>query len=93
VAPDGGVYAPGDLAAQTRRCLDIISQALADAGADLGSVVRTRVFLTDVTRWREAAEVHGAFFGEVRPAASFIGCSALINPDWLVEVEAEALIS
>jgi enamine deaminase RidA (YjgF/YER057c/UK114 family) len=94
IAADGGVAAPGDVKGQTRRCFDIIEAALVQAGADMKHVVRTRIFLTDMTRWKEAAEAHGErFAGEIEPATSFLGTSALINPGWLVEVEADAVIT
>jgi enamine deaminase RidA (YjgF/YER057c/UK114 family) len=94
IAADGGVAAPGDMKGQTRRCFDIIEAALVQAGADMKHVVRTRIFLTDMTRWKEAAEAHGErFAGEIEPATSFLGTSALINPGWLVEVEADAVIT
>jgi enamine deaminase RidA (YjgF/YER057c/UK114 family) len=93
IATDGSVAAPGDVKGQTKRCLEIIEGALVEAGADLKHVVRTRVFLTDMTRWREAGEVHGQVFKDIEPATSFLGTHALINPGWLVEVEADAVIS
>jgi len=93
IAPDGSVAAPGDVKGQTKRCFEIIEAALVEAGADLKHIVRTRVFLTDMTRWREAGEVHGALFKDIEPACSFLGTNALINPGWLVEIEADAVIS
>ncbi len=93
IAADGGVAAPGDMRGQTKRCLDIIEGALVQAGADMKNVVRTRVFLTDMSRWKEAGEVHGEVFKDIEPACSFLGTSALINPGWLVEIEADAVIT
>ncbi len=93
IAADGSVAAPGDMRGQTKRCLDIIEGALVQAGADLKNVVRTRVFLTDMSRWKEAGEVHGEVFKDIEPASSFLGTSALINPGWLVEIEADAVIT
>jgi enamine deaminase RidA (YjgF/YER057c/UK114 family) len=94
IASDGSVAAPGDMKGQTKRCFDIIEAALTQAGADIKHVVRTRIFLTDMTRWKEAAEAHGErFAGEIEPATSFLGTNALINPGWLVEVEADAVIT
>jgi len=93
IAADGSVAAPGDMRGQTKRCLDIIEGALVQAGADLKNVVRTRVFLTDMSRWQEAGEVHGEVFKDIEPACSFLGTSALINPGWLVEIEADAVIA
>jgi enamine deaminase RidA (YjgF/YER057c/UK114 family) len=93
IAPDGSVAAPGDVKGQTRRCFEIIEGALTQAGADIKDVVRTRIFLTDMSRWKEAGEVHGAIFKDIEPACSFLGTNALINPGWLVEVEADAVVS
>jgi enamine deaminase RidA (YjgF/YER057c/UK114 family) len=93
IAADGSVAAPGDVKGQTRRCFEIIEGALVQAGADLKHVVRTRVFLTDMSRWKEAGEAHGEIFKDIEPATSFLGTSALINPGWLVEVEADAVVT
>lgn len=93
IAADGSVAAPGDMRAQTRRCLEIIEGALVQAGADIKDVVRTRVFLTDMSRWKEAGEAHGEVFKDIEPATSFLGTNALINPGWLVEVEADAVVT
>ena len=91
VAPDGGVAAPGDMYGQTRRCLEIIAQAVKEAGLGLDSVVRPRVMLTDIRRWEEAARAHGEFFSAVRPACTFVEVKALIDPGWLVEIEADCV--
>lgn len=93
IAADGSVAAPGDMRGQTKRCLDIIEGALVQAGADMKHVVRTRVFLTDMSRWKEAGEVHGEVFKDIEPACSFLGTNALINPGWLVEIEADAVVT
>jgi enamine deaminase RidA (YjgF/YER057c/UK114 family) len=93
IAREGGVAAPGDVKGQTKRCLEIIEGALTQAGADMKHVVRTRVFLTDMSRWKEAGEAHGEVFKDIEPACSFIGTSALIDPGWLVEVEADAVVT
>jgi enamine deaminase RidA (YjgF/YER057c/UK114 family) len=92
IAPGGGTAGPGDAYAQTVRCLDIAEQALHEAGAALADVIRTRVMLTDITRWREAARAHAERFAEVRPACTFVEVSRLIDPDWLVELEVDALV-
>jgi len=91
IAPGGGVAAAGDVYGQTRRCLEIIAQAVADAGLSLNSVVRTRVMLTDISRWQEAARAHGEFFSAIRPACTFVEVKGLINPEWLVELEADCI--
>jgi enamine deaminase RidA (YjgF/YER057c/UK114 family) len=91
IAPDGAVAAPGDVYGQTRRCLEIIAQAIGSAGLGLDSVIRTRVMLTDISRWREAARAHGEFFAEVRPASTFVEVKGLIERGWLVEIEADCV--
>lgn len=91
IAPDGGVATPGDVYGQTRRCLEIILGAVADAGLTRGSIIRTRVMLTDVKRWEEAARAHGEVFRELRPACTFVAVSGFINPQWLVEIEADCV--
>jgi enamine deaminase RidA (YjgF/YER057c/UK114 family) len=88
---DGAVVHPGDAGAQTRVALTTIARALADAGFTLGDVVRTRMYVTDITRWQEVGRVHGEFFGDVRPATAMVQVAALIDPDMLVEVEADAV--
>jgi enamine deaminase RidA (YjgF/YER057c/UK114 family) len=89
VLAGGGVAAPGDAYGQTRRCLEIIAEAVAAAGLTLASVVRTRVMLTDIARWKEAARAHGEFFGTIKPACTFVQVTAFIDPGWLVEIEAD----
>jgi enamine deaminase RidA (YjgF/YER057c/UK114 family) len=83
---------PGNPSAQARRCIEIIRAALEDAGSSLSDVVRTRIFLTNIDDWEEVAEVHGEFFRNVRPASTIIQVSQFIDPDWLVEIEADAVI-
>jgi enamine deaminase RidA (YjgF/YER057c/UK114 family) len=91
IAPDGGVAAPGDMYGQTKRCLEIIAKAIGDAGLTLQSVIRTRVMLTDMSRWEEAARAHGEFFGDVRPASTFVEVKGLVRSEWLVEIEADCV--
>jgi enamine deaminase RidA (YjgF/YER057c/UK114 family) len=88
--PDGRSQHPGDVAAQTRATIGIIEQALAEAGFGLADVVRTRMFVTDITHSAEVTAVHGSIFGEIRPAATLIQVAALIDPSLLIEIEAEA---
>lgn len=92
IAPGGGTAAPGDVYGQTVRCLDIIAAALREAGGVAENVVRTRIMLTDMTRWREAARAHGEMFREVRPACTFVQVSGFIDPAWLVEIEADCVV-
>jgi enamine deaminase RidA (YjgF/YER057c/UK114 family) len=87
-----GVDAPGDVYLQTKRCLAIMTAALADAGADLRHVTRTRIMLTDIAHWPDAARAHGEVFGEIRPASTVVAVSGFIDPEWLVEIEASAVV-
>ncbi len=87
---DGRSLHPGDLAAQTRAALGIIEAALADAGFSLADVVRTRMFVTDISRAGEVTAIHGEVFAAIRPAATLVEVSGLIDPSLLVEIEAEA---
>jgi enamine deaminase RidA (YjgF/YER057c/UK114 family) len=89
---DGNVVGPGDPRAQTERILAIIASALAQAGASLNDVVRTRIFTTDISRWEEIGAVHGKVFGDVRPASTLVEVPALIDPELMVEIEAEAVV-
>jgi enamine deaminase RidA (YjgF/YER057c/UK114 family) len=91
IAADGGVAARGDVYGQTKRCLEIVAQAVADAGLTLHDVIRTRVMLTDISSWEEAARAHGECFAAVKPACTFVAVTAFINPEWLVEVEADCV--
>jgi enamine deaminase RidA (YjgF/YER057c/UK114 family) len=88
---DGAVVHPGDAAEQTRVALTGVRRALEDAGFALGDVVRTRMYVTDISRWEEVGRVHGEFFGGVRPATAMVQVAALIDPAMLVEVEADAV--
>ncbi|WP_337174901.1 Rid family hydrolase [Paludisphaera sp.] len=90
VEEDGG-YAP-TLAGQSRRAFAIIAAALEALGGKLSDVVRTRIYVTDITRWREVGEVHGELFGEVRPALTMVQVSALIDAGATVEIEVDAVI-
>ncbi len=92
IATDGTTDSPGDVYGQTLRCLEIIQQAIEDAGGQMENVIRTRVMLTDVTRWKEAAKAHGELFGVIKPACTFVEVSGLINKDWLVELEADCIL-
>ena len=91
IEPDGTVTA-GGMRAQAARCLAIIEGALAEAGASLGDVTRTRIYVTDVSRWEEAAAAHATVFGSIRPAATIVEVRALVDPAMLVEIEADAVV-
>jgi enamine deaminase RidA (YjgF/YER057c/UK114 family) len=88
---DGSVLHPGDAAGQTRQALANIADALERAGFTMNDVVRTRMYVTDISRWEEVGRVHGEVFGDIRPASSMVQVSALIDPAMLVEIEAEAV--
>ncbi|OBG60084.1 MULTISPECIES: RidA family protein [unclassified Mycobacterium] len=90
VAGTTGSGPAGDIATQTREALRRIEIALAQVGAALTDVVRTRVYVTDMSRWGEVAAVHAEVFGDIRPAATMVQVSALIAPEMLVEIEADA---
>ena len=89
---EGRVVAPGDAAAQTRFILDKIEAALAEVGARLAHVTRTRIYVTDISRWEEVGRAHGERFRDIRPATSMVEVKGLISPDMVVEIEAEAWI-
>ncbi|GGJ75304.1 RidA family protein [Deinococcus aquiradiocola] len=89
---DGVVLFPGDAGAQARAALCIIAGALAQAGAELRHVVRTRIYVKDISQWEAVGRAHGEVFGEVRPACSMVQVSGLIDPLHLVEIEADAYV-
>lgn len=92
IKAEGGTEAIGDVYGQTRRCLEIVAKALADAGAGLEDVTRTRIILTDIGSWKDAARAHAEVFGTIRPVTTLMQVNAFVDPDWLVEIEAEAVI-
>jgi enamine deaminase RidA (YjgF/YER057c/UK114 family) len=92
LARDGTTVGPGDPAAQARRCFEIIRESLEKLGADLGHVTRTRIFLVRIDDWRAVGPVHGEFFKDIRPASTVLQVSRLIDPGWLIEVEADAVV-
>src|SRR5262245_25387269 len=89
---DGRTVGIGDPGAQARRCLEIIAGALEKAGASLQQVIRTRTLLVRIEDWEAVAAVQGEFFGQIRPANTIMQVSQFIDPDWLVELEADAVI-
>ena len=91
VEPDGS-STPGDAAAQTRRCFAIILAAIEELGGSAGDVVRTRMNITDPADADAIGAVHGELFREVRPASTMVVISALLRPEWRIEIEAEALV-
>ena len=92
LGPDGKTVHAGDVYAQTKRCLQISVQAIEAAGGTLEHVTRTRVLLVDMSTWQEAARAHGELFAEHRPACTFVEISRFIEPDWLVETEADCYV-
>jgi enamine deaminase RidA (YjgF/YER057c/UK114 family) len=92
IAPDGSTAAPDDVYGQTKCCIEIMKRAIEEAGGKLEDVIRTRVMLKDISRWKEAARAHGEFFSQIRPACTFVEVKGFVKDDWLVETEADCLI-
>jgi enamine deaminase RidA (YjgF/YER057c/UK114 family) len=90
--PDGKIVGEGDPYLQTVQAIHNIDAALRAAGSSLADVVRTRMFVTNIDHWKEVARAHGEFFREVRPAATMVEVSRLVDPSMLIEIEAEAVI-
>ncbi len=90
--PDGGAVGGSDIGEQTREALHRIQSALQQAGAELEHVVRTRMYVTDISRWQQVGQAHGEVFSSIRPATSMIEVSRLIEPVLLVEIEADAIV-
>ncbi len=92
ISADGTTACIGDLYGQTKRCIEIIQEAIEQAGGTLNDIVRTRMMLTDMSQWKEAAKAHGEFFSEIRPACTFVEVKGLISKEWLVEMEADCVV-
>jgi len=92
IRAEGGTAAIGDVYGQTRRCLEIVEKAIRDAGGAIENVTRTRIILTDISLWKDAARAHAEVFGAIRPVTTLMQVTAFVDPDWLVEIEAEALL-
>jgi enamine deaminase RidA (YjgF/YER057c/UK114 family) len=90
--PDGAVVGAGNVYLQTQHCLKIIVAALAEAGASPKDVVRTRIYMTDVTKWEEIGRAHAEVFADIRPATTMVEVSRLIDSLMMVEIEADAII-
>ncbi len=93
VAEDGSTFAPGEAYAQAAKCLEIALAALARLGGDVCDVVRTRMFVTDISRWEEYGRAHGEVFRDHPPATSMVEVRALIDPQMLIEIELDAVLS
>lgn len=92
VGPGGTTVGKGDAGAQARRIFEIVGASLAEAGASFKDVVRTRIMLRNISDWKIVGEVHGEVFSEIRPATCFVEVSRFIDPEWLVEIEVDAII-
>ena len=90
---DGQLVGKGDAYAQTKRILEIIEEVLGEAGAKMEDVVRTRMFVTDISQWEAIGRAHGEVFHAIRPVTTMIEVSQLIDPDYLVEIEVSAVVS
>jgi len=93
IAVSGTTGAGEDIVEQTRNALQRIAKALSDLGAGLSDVIRTRIYVTDISQWRDVGAVHAEFFGSIRPAATMVEVAALIEPGLFVEIEADAYVA
>ena len=91
-APGGRIVGVGDMYEQAKYCIEVIKDAIEHLGGTVEDVVRTRVFITDISLWEEAGRAHGEVFGEIQPASAFVGVNELLHPDLMIEVEATAIV-
>ena len=91
IKPDGTTFAD-ETYQQTKYCIEIMKRAIEEAGGHIENIIRTRIFLKDISKWKEAAKAHGEFFSNIRPASSFIEVKGFVNEEWLVETEADCVI-
>ena len=92
IAAGGGTAAKGDVYGQAKRIFEIIGKALDDAGAGFEHVTRTRVILTDISLWSEASRAHAEVFKDIRPVTTVVAVTAFVDPDWLIEIEVDAVV-
>lgn len=92
IAAGGGTAARGDVYGQAKRCFEIIGKALDDAGASFEHVTRTRVILTDMALWSAASTAHAEIFKDIRPVTTVMAVSGFVDPDWLIEIEVDAVL-
>lgn len=93
ITPDGSTACPNDLYGQTKYCIEIIKKAIEDAGGNLTDVIRTRLLITDISKWKEVAKAHGEYFSKIKPACTFLEVKRFVNPNWLIEIEADCVIN
>lgn len=93
IGPDGRTVGINNVYEQTKYCIEIMKKAIEEAGGTLQDVVRTRVMLVEMSSWKEAAKAHGEFFSDIRPACTFFEVKGFINKEWLVEMEADCVVS
>ncbi len=93
IAPDGSTAGIGDPYLQAKRCLEIIQDVIEKAGATMEDVIRTRILVKNIQDWPEVTRAHGECFANILPACTFIAVKGFINPEWLVEIEADAVIT
>ncbi|HOP06049.1 MAG TPA: RidA family protein [candidate division Zixibacteria bacterium] len=92
IAADGSTACPGDAYGQARRCLEIIQSVLENSGGLMSDVIRTRTYITEASVWRDVGQAHSEFFADVRPVSTMVVVSGLVRDDWMVEIEAEAIV-
>ena len=93
VGIDGKTVGIGDIESQTRQCLEIIKEALENAGSGMEHVIRTRILLTNIEDWKKAIKVRAEYFKEIKPVDTIMEVSRFINPEWLIEIEVDAIVS
>lgn len=93
IGPESQTVGINNVYEQTKYCIEIMKKAIEEAGGSLQNVIRTRIMLVDMSTWKEAAKAHGEFFSDIRPACTFVEVKGFINKEWLVETEADCVVS